>query len=597
MKVKRTLFARILQLFIGLSIGTLVLTMVLNTVVSSIYFKNLKISEVQPSLNAIESLVLEIDSGTLDATLLERFIFAQTLDKNTQIIISDELGQIIYSSKGIRDDRNLNSEPMPEAPNIIIDYSSSKMITEILAYDELYVETMTIEGGTFETMIIGQSIINARGEVIGAVAAIVPVYELDEAVYSLMISLAISMSAVMLISVVVLYFFSKRLTKPINHMVQVANVMSQGQFNEKADENDPSEIGALGLSLNRMSQSLKKTLEAIQNEQAKLELMLKSMQEGVVSFDLEGQILVTNASIYRLFECDDQVALYQLFEDASIQKVIQLAKNGKTDSIEFKFKNYVYKCSASPIFDSLNEVNGVVALITDQSEMVRLEQMRRDYVANVSHELRTPITAMRAFIEPLSDDLIKDEAKKHQYYKNMLNEIDRLNRLINDLLELSRLQNTQSAFKCESFNLVSLVREVYDRYHVFAQNKGLTIELESNLNDEMILCNEDRLEQVLTILLDNAFKYTEHGSIKMTLSESKQAVIINVQDTGIGIAQKDLPYIFERFYTVDKARTVKSFGLGLSIAQEIISHLDGKIEVESKLNQGSQFRIILKKAS
>lgn len=597
MKVKRTLFARILQLFIGLSIGTLVLTMVLNTVVSSIYFKNLKISEVQPSLNAIESLVLEIDSGTLDATLLERFIFAQTLDKNTQIIISDELGQIIYSSKGIRDDRNLNSEPMPEAPNIIIDYSSSKMITEILAYDELYVETMTIEGGTFETMIIGQSIINARGEVIGAVAAIVPVYELDEAVYSLMISLAISMSAVMLISVVVLYFFSKRLTKPINHMVQVANVMSQGQFNEKADENDPSEIGALGLSLNRMSQSLKKTLEAIQNEQAKLELMLKSMQEGVVSFDLEGQILVTNASIYRLFECDDQVALYQLFEDASIQKVIQLAKNGKTDSIEFKFKNYVYKCSASPIFDSLNEVNGVVALITDQSEMVRLEQMRRDYVANVSHELRTPITAMRAFIEPLSDDLIKDEAKKHQYYKNMLNEIDRLNRLINDLLELSRLQNTQSAFKCESFNLVSLVREVYDRYHVFAQNKGLTIDLESNLNDEMILCNEDRLEQVLTILLDNAFKYTEHGSIKLTLSESKQAVIINVQDTGIGIAQKDLPYIFERFYTVDKARTVKSFGLGLSIAQEIISHLDGKIEVESKLNQGSQFRIILMKAS
>ena len=601
MKVKKTLFSRILQIFILMSLGSLVLTMGINTFVSRMYFKNLKVSEIQPTLTAVESLVVDVENGSLDFATMERFIFAQTLDKNTQIVISDEQGKVIFASKGIRDDRNLDdnapTQPIMPSVNDFFDYESTGILTEILESSDIYVSTETFSGIDLATMVIGQSIKDSSGNVIGAVAAIMPIYELDEAVYTLMISLAISMGAVMLLSVGVLYLFSKKLTKPIHTMMNVANDMSQGQFETKADESDPSEIGALGASLNRMSESLKSTLEEILAERSKLELMLSSMKEGVVSFDSEGAILVSNPAIYQLLEVDTEDELKTIISKDKIQSSLQKAFAGEFKSTDFDYKEHVIGLSVSPIYNTNNEVSGIVAVFTDQSEAQRMEQMRRDYVANVSHELRTPITAMRAFIEPLNDNLIKDEAKKHEYYNNMLKEIERLNRLINDLLELSRLQNIQESFKENEFNLKDLVKDMNDRYQFLAKEKKLELKTNFDLKNDLIKSNEDRLEQVLTILLDNAFKYTEVGFVSLNVYTQNKEIIFEVSDSGIGIAQKDLPYIFERFYTVDKARTHKSFGLGLSIAQEIVEHLGARLSVSSKLNEGTTFTLKLNQAS
>lgn len=601
MKVKKTLFSRILKIFILMSLISLVLTMGINTFVSRIYFRNLKVSEIQPTLSAVESLVVDVENGSLDFATMERFIFAQTLDKNTQIVISDEQGKVIFASKGIRDDRNLDdnapTQPIMPSVNDFFDYESTGILTEILESSDIYVSTETFSGIDLATMVIGQSIKDSSGNVIGAVAAIMPIYELDEAVYTLMISLAISMGAVMLLSVGVLYLFSKKLTKPIHTMMNVANDMSQGQFETKADESDPSEIGALGASLNRMSESLKSTLEEILAERSKLELMLSSMKEGVVSFDSEGAILVSNPAIYQLLEVDTEDELKTIISKDKIQSSLQKAFAGEFKSTDFDYKEHVIGLSVSPIYNTNNEVSGIVAVFTDQSEAQRMEQMRRDYVANVSHELRTPITAMRAFIEPLNDNLIKDEAKKHEYYNNMLKEIERLNRLINDLLELSRLQNIQESFKENEFNLKDLVKDMNDRYQFLAKEKKLELKTNFDLKNDLIKSNEDRLEQVLTILLDNAFKYTEVGFVSLNVYTQNKEIIFEVSDSGIGIAQKDLPYIFERFYTVDKARTHKSFGLGLSIAQEIVEHLGARLSVSSKLNEGTTFTLKLNQAS
>lgn len=602
MKVKKTLFSRILQIFILMSLGSLVLTMGINTFVSRMYFKNLKVSEIQPTLTAVESLVVDVENGSLDFATMERFIFAQTIDKNTQIVISDEFGNVIYASRGIKDDRNQdnNTQPLPDLPsdpNTFFDFSSTGILNEVLASSDTYVSSQTFSGSDLATMVIGQSIKDTSGNVIGAVAAIMPVYELDEAVNTLMISLAISMSAVMLVSVGVLYLFSKKLTKPIHTMMNVANDMSQGQFETKADESDPSEIGALGASLNRMSESLKSTLEEILAERSKLELILTSMKEGVVSFDSDGNILVSNPAVYHLLEIETVEDLKQILAKEKIQQLIQEAFAGEFRNTEFDYKENIIGLSVSPITNTNNEVSGIVAVFTDQSEAQRMEQMRRDYVANVSHELRTPITAMRAFIEPLNDNLIKDEAKKHEYYNNMLKEIERLNRLINDLLELSRLQNVQETFKGNEFNLKDLVKDISDRYQFLAKEKNLELKTNFDLKNELIKSNEDRLEQVLTILLDNAFKYTEEGFVSLNVYTQHKEIIFEVSDSGIGIAQKDLPYIFERFYTVDKARTFKSFGLGLSIAQEIVEHLGARLSVSSKLNEGTTFTLKLNQAS
>ncbi len=599
MKLKKTLFSRILKIFILMSIGSLILTMAINTFVSRVYFKNLKISEVQPTLSAVGSLVVDVENGVLDYGTLERFIFAQTLDKNTQIIISDESGNIIFASRGIKDERLNVSNVPPEQTSLFdneFEFSNNNLFKNILSSSDTYDETLTL-GSDLESMVIGQSIKDSNGNVIGAVAAIVPVYELDEAVYTLMISLAISMSAVMLISVFVLYLFSKKLTKPIHTMMQVAQDMSHGEFTALADESDPSEIGALGISLNRMSESLKAQMEEILAERSKLELMLTSMKEGVISFNQDGQILVSNPAVYQLLEVDSKEELTKMLEKENIQSSLQKAFNGKFETVEFKLNEHVIGLSVSPIYTSDHEISAVVAVFTDQSEAQRLEQMRRDYVANVSHELRTPITAMRAFIEPLNDDLIKDEAKKHEYYNNMLKEIERLNRLINDLLELSRLQSVQASFKEQTFNFKELMNELVERYSFLAKEKNLELKMEIEESIEMIHSNEDRLEQVLTILLDNAFKYTEKGFVHIKASKIHKDIIIEVMDSGIGIAQKDLPYIFERFYTVDKARTYKSFGLGLSIANEITEHLGARLSVTSKLNEGTCFILKLNQAS
>lgn len=601
MKVRKSLFSRILKIFILMSLGTLILTMAINTFVSRIYFKSLKVSEVQPTLSAIESLVIDVENGVLDYSTLERFVFAQTLDKNTQIIISDENGNLIFSSRGIKDDRNNpNTQEAPNAPispDNFFDFSSTDILDDVLLSNDDFVEVIKLEGSEFESMVIGQSIVDNQGNIVGAVAAIVPVYELDEAVYTLMISLAISMSAVMLVSVFILYLFSKKLTKPLINMMEVANHMSQGSFDQKADQDDPSEIGALGLSLNTMSDSLKSTLDEIQSERSKLELMLTSMKEGVISFDTEGHILVTNPAVYRLLECDKLSEIEELLNQAFIQEAIKAAQNGEFKATELMVKENTIGLSVSPIYTNESEVSGVVAVFTDQSEAKRIEKMQRDYVANVSHELRTPITAMRAFIEPLNDDLIKDETKKHEYYNLMLKEIERLNRLINDLLELSRLQNTDLAFKESKFNLRNLITDLSDRYQFLASEKQLEFNTSIDLKNDELLSNEDRVEQVLTILLDNAFKYTDKGQVNLSVYTDKKQTCIEVSDSGLGISQTDLAHIFERFYTVDKARTMKSFGLGLSIAKEIVEHLDAQISVDSQLDKGTTFTLKFNKAS
>ncbi len=601
MKVRKSLFSRILKIFILLSLGTLILTMTINTFVSRVYFKNLKVREVQPTLSAIESLVIDVENGVLDSSFLERFVFAQTLDKNTQIIISDEKGNLIFSSRGIKDNRNEPNDQvspsMPENPDGFFDFSNSDILDEVLLDKDVFVKVLKFDGSEFESMVIGQTIVDSDGNLIGAVAAIVPIYELDEAVYTLMISLAISTSAVMLFSVFVLYLFSKRLTKPIINMVEVANQMSLGSFDKKADEDDPSEIGALGQSLNRMSESLKLTLDEIQSERSKLELMLTSMNEGVISFDMDDHILLTNPAVHRLLEVDTIQDLENILSQAFIQEALVLAKKGEVNISELNVKENTIGLSVSPIYTNENEVSGVVAVFIDQSEAKRIEKMQRDYVANVSHELRTPITAMRAFIEPLNDNLIKDDQKKHEYYNNILKEIERLNRLINDLLELSRLQNTDVAFKESKFNLKHLITDLSERYQFLAKEKKIDFNIKIDLKQEELLSNEDRVEQVLTILLDNAFKYTEKGSVDMHVFNQKNQIFIELKDSGVGIAHKDLPFIFERFYTVDKARTMKSFGLGLSIAKEITDHLNASISVESQLNEGSTFTLKFNKAS
>lgn len=569
-----------------MSVSTLILTSIFSFAISRRYVRNQKEEEVLPILTAVESLWIDYSLGEIDHHSFERFLMSQSMMNNAQLVLIDTQGNLIYASLGIKDDRIADQIEL-------IDVSNSKIFLEILASNEVYSKTLEIEGSRFPSIVVGK-VITLNDRNIGAVAMIVPVFELDRSATSLILALILSFSFVSVFMIGVLYLFSKRLTKPLISMSEVALALSSGNFEAKADEKDPSEIGVLGHSLNEMSSKLKETLSQVNFERSRLEAMLKSMKEGLVSIDLDGNIILTNSALFELLDIETQNQLSDILASETINKHLSL---NKSTSFSFDHQDKSILVSVSPLLLKDGTSFGLIALFMDQSEAMRLEKLRRDYVANVSHELRTPLTAIRALVDPLNDQLIKDESKKLEYYQHILKEIDRLNRLINDLLELSRLQNQQASFAKAYFDVDGLMMDLKDRFMASVLEKGLSFEVDVQGVQKQCFSNEDRIDQILSILIDNALKFTTQGSIRLKAYQKDHLWVFEVCDTGIGISKKDMPYIFDRFYTVDQARTHKSFGLGLSIAKELADHLDLKLEYESKEAQGSCFRVVLEEAN
>ena len=200
------------------------------------------------------------------------------------------------------------------------------------------------------------------------------------------------------------------------------------------------------------------------------------------------------------------------------------------------------------------------------------------------------LTAVRALIEPLKEGMVSSEQDRMRYYDIILREVMRLSRLINDQLELSRLQSGGVAIQKQKMTLDDLIYDVCDRYRVIAEEHDLALNIPEDLSDcPTVYANADRVEQMLIILLDNAIKYTERGSVGVSVKWDDEKVIITVRDSGIGIAEEDLPYVFDRFYKVDKAHSGKGSGLGLSIARELLNRMNEQIWVESKKGEGSAF--------
>jgi signal transduction histidine kinase len=239
------------------------------------------------------------------------------------------------------------------------------------------------------------------------------------------------------------------------------------------------------------------------------------------------------------------------------------------------------------IEDEKNISVGAVVLFRDITEFEKLEMMRRDYVANVSHELRSPLTSIRGLIEPLMDSIVTDEEDIKRYYEIIYRESLRLSRLVDDIMELSRLQTNDSIIEKTAMDLNSVIEMVYERFKLLDVNINL---IYNSVELPKVYSNYDRIEQVLVILLDNAYKFTpEGGKIEIITEVRKKDILISVKDTGIGITNEDLPFVFDRFYKSDKSRTKRGTGLGLSIAKEILSIMGEKIDVKSEHGVGSSF--------
>lgn len=392
------------------------------------------------------------------------------------------------------------------------------------------------------------------------------------------------------------YFAVNQMLHPITEMTKVAKQLSKGNYDVRAKDDYPGELGLFARTLNNMSRALSTTIHQLENEKRQLGYILSSFSDGVAAINSQGELTHYNPALMKMFGTVDVHSTMDLVPDRSIWEAFE----GVVDSQEPRMFHYnlpgdrVLWISVVPVLSDSEGCVGAVGLFKDATEIEKLERMRNEYVANISHELRTPLTSLRGLLEPLADGMVKDPEKQKQYYSIMLHEVERLSRLITDMLQLSRLQAGTEAMEMTMFDVNELLEEVSQSFQTEAKKRNIRIELETAETLSPVLSDRDRIEQVLVILIDNALRYAK-SKICLRASENVHEVVIDVWDDGIGISKENLSRVFERFYKVDKSRKDGGTGLGLSIAKKIMDQLEEQIEVDSKEGEWTCFRFTLKK--
>ena len=395
---------------------------------------------------------------------------------------------------------------------------------------------------------------------------------------------------------------AQRTVNPVNRMIQVSRKFSEGDFSRRILRFSKDEIGELGETLNRMAQDIENKIKEIMTQNQKLSAIFNSMIEGVIVIDKAGRIVSVNSTIEKIFgsaraSVEGKVFLEAIRNNDIAEVIDAVLKQGNplTREIALLFPmRRIFEVSATPIFD--NEViSGCLVVVHDITELRRLETVRSDFVANVSHELKTPLTSIKGFIETLLEGALDDKENNRNFLKIVHDHAERLNNLVDDLLSLSHLESKEIMLKKESFDLKQQLGKVIPGFR--SQLKKTAIEIKDELAGNMVVsADRNRLVQVFTNLIDNAIKFNkEKGTIRIYSQDLGGKIKVFVEDSGIGISEKDIPRIFERFYRVDKARSreLGGTGLGLSIVKHIVELHGGSVGVESTEGLGSKFWFVL----
>lgn len=432
---------------------------------------------------------------------------------------------------------------------------------------------------------------------LGAIRVSVPLKEITDMrnymIRSTVLIAFIGMSAALLAA----YLLSRKLTKPIENITEAAEKISHGDYGTTIYTREKDQIGRLAGAFNRMSTNLQEIIQKLVKRNIELETMLASIQGAVVAIDRSNRILFYNSRFASMCgEIDKEFQGCQFYDEVQsecINEAIAFAKNFEVDNVkEGMWNGCLIRTTATPLADE-NAVLGVLIIVEDMTELKRLENMRSDFVSNVTHELKTPLTSIRGFVDTLKNGALTDQNVAMRFLDIIDIEAERLSSLIQDILLLSEIESKQN-FDMESCNVNRVVNEVKDLLEPeFTQMVHFEMDLEPYIRPYN--CNPGRLKELLINLIDNGFKYTEEGVVRLTCREKDNALYIKVEDTGIGIEKEHLPRIFERFYRVDKSRSRKQggTGLGLSIVKHIVELYNGRIKVESQVGKGTCFEIKL----
>lgn len=409
---------------------------------------------------------------------------------------------------------------------------------------------------------------------------------------------------VTLISVVIAIVSARyaiNVRKYLREIIDVSKRVSNNEHHARMDLGGNGELGEFAKNYNEMIKSLYNTFDELEYKNLQLRSILKSISNGILAIDIEGNILLINDEAKKMINCPKEVMVegrnisFAIRNNLILKQIMMFmgSKVNEKTIINMEDGRFL-RIKLDPVYLQNNKsiVIGSIVNIEDISERVRAENMRKDFVANVSHELKTPLTSISGFAETLKLNENIDKETRNRFLTIIDGEANRLRRLIEDILTLSFIENDKKEEK-EAINLYSVYRRVEDMLMISARTKNISLNCDADETIK-IAANADYVKQIILNLVDNAIKYTpENGNVNVKIFADKDDAVIKVSDTGMGIPKEDQARIFERFYRVDKARSreIGGTGLGLAITKHIAMNLGGTISVESELEKGSTFTV------
>jgi two-component system phosphate regulon sensor histidine kinase PhoR len=390
--------------------------------------------------------------------------------------------------------------------------------------------------------------------------------------------------------------FSRTLTQPIKEMALTARKIKDGDFEARVSIKSKDEVGELSGALNEMARELQSLFSRLNSEREELKGIISAMVEGLVVLDRHGKIVLSNQSFTNILGISSTTSIVgkRYWEFLQSMDFNDLVKSVSAENIPRSREIGIGEKTfwGNGILVSKEDDQKLIVVLHDITELKRLEKMKADFVANVAHELKTPLTAIKGFVETLEDESHLEKPHLAIIKRN----VERLTYIVSDLLLLSKLESKEQKLQIEEINLARMVADLLKIFEKQLQQKG--IELKLNVPENLrIKADPFWLEQIFINLVDNAIKFTEGGQIGIDISSEDEVIKIKILDTGMGIPKEDLPRIFERFFVGDKsrARKVSGTGLGLSIVKHAVLAHNGKIDVESKIKEGSKFIITIPK--
>lgn len=558
------------------------------------FFEQYYVEKAEEELSQVAIKIANVMESH-DDQALARSIAWEIVDSSTKVLIAQDNEHYWYSpSNGEMMDIPLSS--------IIKDEDLSKVITneiEVIKKTE-YSSILTDSRDVKEIIIVGVPFASQNNNE-SAVFLYQSLDAVEQTTEQTTRLIFLAAGIAFMLTTFFAFFLSSRITSPLIKMRETAFEIAEGKFETRLPVLTHDEIGQLGIAFNKMGKQLKLNIDALRQEKEQLSSILSSMADGVITLNRNGVVQVSNPPAERFL----QAWYYESGMDENLEKAIpgemkelfgRVVSFEREQLIEMDFQGRSWVVVMSPLYNGA-QIRGAVAVIRDMTEERRLDKLRKDFIANVSHELRTPISMLQGYSEAIIDDIAATEQEKKDIAEVIYEESLRMGRLVNELLDLARMEAGHIQLQEESTNVQEFVERVVRKFQGLAKDKAIQLSFKcEKCNEVTVSFDPDRIEQVLTNLIDNAIRHTEPtGTVEVKATMLDNGIKVDIQDSGSGIPHEDLPFVFERFYKADKARTRSKggTGLGLAIVKNIIDAHHGHISVHSKINEGTTFSFFL----